>query len=136
MALLLLGATDPPACVPTFVRLSEEPISVRVHPLWEIGFEAVGIGCEDALSQLTNDDLDAVRRQLDNLAKEKHIGVELFAADSAFTRATAQNINETISKDVFSDLFLFNFSFTEYAPVDDAEGVNDQDDDSNVPSGR
>lgn len=114
--LSLAVATAGPAlaeCQPTHLELPEHFDHLRSGHA-ETGFSAALIGCRDDLEGLSPSEIERVSKEL--AARATKFGTALMASLAVRSERTrlVRGLNEALGRDAISDIFVFDFSMTEY----------------------
>lgn len=104
-----LGAS---ACAPTFVQVGDSNIEVSEQGR-TIGISAVLIGCRDELEKIQNDELSQVQDLLREVIREEDLDLLHLPADRGFRERTVARVNAVLRHGSASDIFIFDFGFTE-----------------------
>ena len=109
-------------CRPTYVLAAADNFVVRFHPLWEVEFNGVLIGCEADLATIDASALAAIQEELRALAHEKHFNLYREAEETEFRQDVCGKLNKALGRELFADIFFHELALTEFRPEEPPGG--------------
>ena len=101
------GQATRPACEPSYVEVSNDPIVAKPDPYVEIGARLALIGCSDDLKAIKPDQSRAIAAYLRKLLEEKHLLMAREIRSPAFRHSLTAAANQIVGRPVVTDVLVF-----------------------------